>query len=73
MTIQSFLRPNSAEVFAISATETVGSVAEQMRQQRVTALVVTSGEASAERWRIWSRRSTISTAGASARSLSELA
>ena len=72
MTIQSLLRPNSAEVFAISATETVGSPAEQMRQQRVTALVVTSGEAIAERWRI-SRRSTISTAGASARSLSELA
>jgi len=60
MTIQSLLGPNSAEVFAISTTETVKSAAEQMRQHGVTALVVTSGEA-------------ISTAGASARSLSELA
>ena len=73
MTIQSLLRPNSTEAFTISATETIKSAAEQMRQHGVTALVVTSGEAIAERWRIWSRRSTISTAGALARSLSELA
>jgi CBS domain-containing protein len=45
MTIQSLLRPNSAEVFTIRATETVKSAAGQMREHGITALVVKSDDA----------------------------
>jgi CBS domain-containing protein len=45
MTIQSLLRPNSAEVFTIRATQTVKSAAEQMREHGITALVVKSDDA----------------------------
>jgi CBS domain-containing protein len=45
MTIQSLLGPKSAEVFAIRATETVKSAAEQMRQHGISALVVVGDDA----------------------------
>jgi CBS domain-containing protein len=44
MTIQGLLGPNSPEFFTISPTETVKSAAEQMRQHRITALMVKSDE-----------------------------
>ncbi len=44
MTIQSVLGSKSAEVFAIRATETVKSAAQQMRQHGIGALVVKSDE-----------------------------
>ena len=45
MTIQSVLGPKGAEVFAIRATETVKSAAQQMRLHGISALVVKSDDA----------------------------